>query len=288
MLHRAGIGCRVFEAAPGIRPLGVGINVLPHAVPPSSTSWGSSSRSRLSASRRANAAFYNRFGQLIYVEPAGTPRRLRLAAVLDPSRRPAGRARPRGTRAAAPADANSSPSGAACASSTGRGARHGALRRCNRHRLSRRSRVPSPSAATACIRCSAGSSIRTKASRATRGSTCGAASRAGRRSFRARRWSARVGSSRRRWSSIPFVMQSRRPGASVGQLGRRDRDAAASVARDWNQARPAGGFPAGHGRLEFRLARCSGDYRARMRFWNFRWSIMIRCRAGLRSRDAAG
>ena len=30
-LHRAGIACRVYEAAAEIRPLGVGINVLPHA-----------------------------------------------------------------------------------------------------------------------------------------------------------------------------------------------------------------------------------------------------------------
>ncbi|EGO94423.1 FAD-dependent monooxygenase, partial [Acidiphilium sp. PM] len=32
MLHRHGIECRVLEAAPAIRPLGVGINILPHAV----------------------------------------------------------------------------------------------------------------------------------------------------------------------------------------------------------------------------------------------------------------
>ena len=32
MLHRRGIPCRVFEAAPEIKPLGVGINLLPHAM----------------------------------------------------------------------------------------------------------------------------------------------------------------------------------------------------------------------------------------------------------------
>ena len=32
MLHRAGIACRVFEAAPEMRPIGVGINLLPHAM----------------------------------------------------------------------------------------------------------------------------------------------------------------------------------------------------------------------------------------------------------------
>ena len=30
-LHRAGIGCRIFERAPKIHPHGVGINILPHA-----------------------------------------------------------------------------------------------------------------------------------------------------------------------------------------------------------------------------------------------------------------
>jgi 2-polyprenyl-6-methoxyphenol hydroxylase-like FAD-dependent oxidoreductase len=32
MLHRKGIGCRVLEAASEVRPLGVGINALPHSI----------------------------------------------------------------------------------------------------------------------------------------------------------------------------------------------------------------------------------------------------------------
>jgi len=70
MLERAGISARVFEAAPEIRPLGVGINVLPHA----SRELG---RLGLEAelTRHAvlthEAAFFNRFGQLIYREPLG-------------------------------------------------------------------------------------------------------------------------------------------------------------------------------------------------------------------------
>jgi 2-polyprenyl-6-methoxyphenol hydroxylase-like FAD-dependent oxidoreductase len=70
MLERAGIAARVFEAAPEIRPLGVGINVLPHA----SRELG---RLGLEAdlTRHAvltqEAAFFNRFGQLIYREPLG-------------------------------------------------------------------------------------------------------------------------------------------------------------------------------------------------------------------------
>ena len=31
-LHQAGIGCRVYESVDSLAPLGVGINVLPHAV----------------------------------------------------------------------------------------------------------------------------------------------------------------------------------------------------------------------------------------------------------------
>src|SRR4051812_8349069 len=30
-LHEVGVECRVFEAAPDIKPLGVGLNLLPHA-----------------------------------------------------------------------------------------------------------------------------------------------------------------------------------------------------------------------------------------------------------------
>ena len=31
-LHRAGIPCQIFEAVETIKPLGVGINILPHAM----------------------------------------------------------------------------------------------------------------------------------------------------------------------------------------------------------------------------------------------------------------
>ncbi len=31
-LHQAGISCRIVEAAPQVLPLGVGINLLPHAM----------------------------------------------------------------------------------------------------------------------------------------------------------------------------------------------------------------------------------------------------------------
>ena len=60
----------------------------------------------------------------------------------------------------------------------------------------------------------------------------------------------------------------------------RYRDAAIPGAR-LEQARPAGGLPARHGRLAFRLARCAAIHQQRRRrFSNIRWSIRIRCRAG--------
>ncbi len=70
MLQRAGIPCRIFEAAPEIKPLGVGINVLPHAsqelcglgLEPALTSVSMLTR---------ESVFFTRFGQFIYREPAG-------------------------------------------------------------------------------------------------------------------------------------------------------------------------------------------------------------------------
>src|SRR5579863_5072894 len=70
MLHRAGIPCRVFEAAPEIKPLGVGINLLPHAM----KELAALGLEEALASRgvlTAEAVFFNRFGQLIYREPLG-------------------------------------------------------------------------------------------------------------------------------------------------------------------------------------------------------------------------
>jgi 2-polyprenyl-6-methoxyphenol hydroxylase-like FAD-dependent oxidoreductase len=69
-LHRAGIPARVFEAAPELRPLGAGINVLPHA---SKHLWDLGLAEALDrvAVRTKEAVFFNRFGQLIYREPLG-------------------------------------------------------------------------------------------------------------------------------------------------------------------------------------------------------------------------
>ena len=69
-LHRAGIASRVYESAPEIRPLGVGINILPHASKELSELGLESELARVSVTTR-EAVFYNRFGQLIYREALG-------------------------------------------------------------------------------------------------------------------------------------------------------------------------------------------------------------------------
>ena len=69
-LHRAGIACRVYEASAEMRPLGVGINVLPHATAELQSLGLLEALERVAVLTR-EAAFYNRFGQLVYAEPAG-------------------------------------------------------------------------------------------------------------------------------------------------------------------------------------------------------------------------
>jgi 5-methylphenazine-1-carboxylate 1-monooxygenase len=69
-LHRAGIACRVYEQSAEIRPLGVGINVLPHATAELRTLGVLEALERVAVTTR-EAAFFNRFGQLVFAEPAG-------------------------------------------------------------------------------------------------------------------------------------------------------------------------------------------------------------------------
>ena len=69
-LHQAGIPCRVFEAAPEIRPLGVGVNLLPHGMR-ELTELGLQERLAACAVETRELRFYNRFGQFIYAEPRG-------------------------------------------------------------------------------------------------------------------------------------------------------------------------------------------------------------------------
>ncbi|WP_439672400.1 5-methylphenazine-1-carboxylate 1-monooxygenase [Cupriavidus necator] len=69
-LHGAGIPCRVYEAAPEIKPLGVGINLLPHAVR-ELDKLGLLGALEAVAITTEESAFFNRFGQFVYSEPAG-------------------------------------------------------------------------------------------------------------------------------------------------------------------------------------------------------------------------
>jgi 2-polyprenyl-6-methoxyphenol hydroxylase-like FAD-dependent oxidoreductase len=69
-LHQAGIPCRVFEAAPEIKPLGVGINLLPHGMR-EFTELGLQERLAAIAVETRELCFYNRYGQFIFREPRG-------------------------------------------------------------------------------------------------------------------------------------------------------------------------------------------------------------------------
>ena len=69
-LHRREIPCRVFEAAPEIRPLGVGINLLPHAMR-ELAALGLEPAIAECAIETREVAFYNKYGQFIFSEPRG-------------------------------------------------------------------------------------------------------------------------------------------------------------------------------------------------------------------------
>lgn len=70
MLHQRGIGARVYEAAAEIKPIGVGVSLLPHA---------SAELGQLGliddlaevAVTTTESCFFNRFGQFVYSEPVG-------------------------------------------------------------------------------------------------------------------------------------------------------------------------------------------------------------------------
>ena len=69
-LERRGISFQVFEAAPKLAAIGVGINLLPHATAVLfDLGVGEAIASRAVTTKES--AFFNRFGQHIYSEPAG-------------------------------------------------------------------------------------------------------------------------------------------------------------------------------------------------------------------------
>ena len=69
-LHAAGIDCDVYEAVPQIKPLGVGINLLPHAVRELSE-LGLADALAATAIETEKLIYANRFGQEIWQEPRG-------------------------------------------------------------------------------------------------------------------------------------------------------------------------------------------------------------------------
>jgi 2-polyprenyl-6-methoxyphenol hydroxylase-like FAD-dependent oxidoreductase len=69
-LRQRGIECRVYERAPEIKPLGVGITLLPHAMREFS-GLGLGEQLLTAGIENRESCFYNRFGQLIYREDRG-------------------------------------------------------------------------------------------------------------------------------------------------------------------------------------------------------------------------
>jgi 2-polyprenyl-6-methoxyphenol hydroxylase-like FAD-dependent oxidoreductase len=69
-LDKRGIACRVYESAPEVKELGVGITLLPHAMR-ELTELGLQDAVRALAIENRESCFFNRFGQLLYKEPRG-------------------------------------------------------------------------------------------------------------------------------------------------------------------------------------------------------------------------
>jgi 2-polyprenyl-6-methoxyphenol hydroxylase-like FAD-dependent oxidoreductase len=69
-LRDRGIACQIFEAAPILKELGVGITLLPHGVR-ELTALGLQEKIAAIAIENSESAFFNRFGQRIYGEPRG-------------------------------------------------------------------------------------------------------------------------------------------------------------------------------------------------------------------------
>lgn len=70
-LHRAGIDCRIVEAVDEIAGIGVGINVLPHAMRILAELDVDTALAGAGVVTR-ESVFFNRFGQLVHREPCGT------------------------------------------------------------------------------------------------------------------------------------------------------------------------------------------------------------------------
>jgi 2-polyprenyl-6-methoxyphenol hydroxylase-like FAD-dependent oxidoreductase len=69
-LHQIGVRCRIFESVSALKPLGVGINVLPHAVR-ELIELGLLDRLDASGVRTKELAFFSKHGKPIWSEPRG-------------------------------------------------------------------------------------------------------------------------------------------------------------------------------------------------------------------------
>lgn len=69
-LHRRGIDCTVYERAEEIKPLGVGITLLPHAMR-EFAALGVADAILAAGIENRESCFFNRFGQLVYREDRG-------------------------------------------------------------------------------------------------------------------------------------------------------------------------------------------------------------------------
>lgn len=69
-LHQIGIPCRVFESVSELKPLGVGINVLPHAVR-ELTELGLLDKLDAAGVRTKELSFFSKHGKPIWTEPRG-------------------------------------------------------------------------------------------------------------------------------------------------------------------------------------------------------------------------
>ena len=69
-LKQRGIACEVYEQAPDVRELGVGITLLPHAMR-ELAALGVQERLEAEGIENLESVFFNRFGQFIYREPRG-------------------------------------------------------------------------------------------------------------------------------------------------------------------------------------------------------------------------
>jgi 2-polyprenyl-6-methoxyphenol hydroxylase-like FAD-dependent oxidoreductase len=69
-LHKRGMACRVYERAPALTELGVGITLLPHAMR-EFAELGVADQLLAAGIENLESCFFNRFGQLIYKEARG-------------------------------------------------------------------------------------------------------------------------------------------------------------------------------------------------------------------------